>query len=231
MSSPVCLTILTVYYMKKTTALTLSLILFLSCQQDVKFQSFVESFQPSYQEHFRVPTEPLVIINLEKINKDLAFCEEQLQILKTFDNQKLSPDNQEKWQKIQVKLERKISQIQAFQTEPDSYNIYPAFQKVLHQKNWSLEKKLSIWKEQLLLTPLFYQTAIENLQDVDVKNAKETWDAHIKTFMFLNQELPTLLKQSGWSRLDQYSYSKKINTAEVAVKDYIAFCRSVVLNR
>lgn len=218
--------------MKQTTALTLLFFLLLSCQQDSSFENFVDIFQPAYKEQFRIPSnQALVIISLEKINQDIAFCKEQLQLLSTFELEKLKPENQEKWQNLSNKLKKKLHQIEVFNKEPDSYNIQPAMQTILDKKDWNLDKKLNLLQQQIKLAPLFYQTAIENLQDVDAKNAKKTWDDHIKTFMFLNQTLPNILSQSDWTRTQKDSFNLHLNAAEVAVKDYIAFCRSTVLNR
>lgn len=202
-----------------------------SCSHDASFQTFLENFQLDYKEQFKIPSNPLIIITKEKIKEDLVFCASQLEALTAFDTLQLSPDHQIAWQNTSVKLEKKIGQIQMYQTHPERYNIYTALQKVASKEEWSLTQRLEMWQKQLALSPLFYQAAKENLETIDVKNAKETWDAHIKTFMFLNENLKKQLTQSDWTSTQKKDFSIALEAAELAVKDYIAFCRSAVLNR
>lgn len=217
--------------MKKTITLILFIAVLSSCSHDTSFLTFSENFQLDYKQQFKIPSEPLVIITNEKIKEDLDFCTSKLEVLATFDTAQLSLDNRITWQNTSTKLKKKIGQIQMYQTHPDRYNIYTALQQVAKQEEWSLSQRLTMWQKQLALSSLFYQSAKENLEVIDVKNAKETWEAHIKTFMFLNENLRKVLTQSDWTNEQKKDFALALEAAEFAVKDYIAFCRSAVLNR
>ena len=216
--------------MPKIIAL-IPLFLFFSCSQDYRFEQLISQLETQYQEQFRRPKgQALIIISAKKIQIDLDFCKHQLDALEQFSEADLKQEHQQTKQKYITQLKAKHQQISHYQGQATRYNVGKSIQKVLDHNELPLMKKLSIVKQQLKQTPLYYETAKQNLQQPDGLNAQKALYNHTATFILLTQSLPDSLKYSNWNSNQNQLFRQELEKAILAVKDYMAFCRSLYLN-
>lgn len=212
--------------------LHLCLLLFHSCTQEHEFEQFIESTETQYKIQFQVADTLLLnIISPEELQADLAFCQQQLETLNTFSSDDLSPENQKVQQKWKEQLEKKQKQIVVYQQEPNRYNIAKSIQKIMQDTSLKVGKQLVIIQQQLKQTPAYYEMAKANLQKPEGEYAQKAVYEHTSTFVLLSNLLPRLLQQSDWKTRQQQVFKETLETATLAVKDYIAFCRSISLNQ
>lgn len=212
----------------------LLLVFVLACQsgsQDQAFKKYAQEFYSLKEKQFafwmplnnQSPFDTLLpIANAKRCSSDLQFCKAQLQALNHYKASRLTTPMRFEHQKIKDYLQstsEAIAKQQVHRKDPSYYDLSPVFRKLSQTSSITVEQKttlLQTWFKQL---PDYYQTAIDNLEHPD----------HNRITAALQQQIDfyRLCKKAIASKSPTKHFDPAITqSAQVAIKDYIAFLNS-----
>ena len=199
-----------------------------------KFESELVLVFPDYAAAMGMPeaTDVLVIPSREKIENNLIFCQKYLERFEQyppFDQQtELNEQRIEKIEILKGMIERMTGVRSPF-NDPSFYYVYPALAWRISQLNQNSDSiNTNFLLKTLTKVPIYFSHAKANLDDPNIDRTTAAIDLQKKTFNFLST---TVADKVG--ALTKSDNSKNLRLAheraEIAVKDYSAFCKSILI--
>lgn len=208
--------------------LTLLLIWWSSCAPTPTFEQLTQQYRTDYERQFASDrTAALTIFTPQKVSADLAFCDKYLQRFSEVQDGDFPFDDRRGLAELTAQLTDKRQRIASYRSFPDRYDIRRPIERILAADGKTLEAKLKVVEEQLSLSKRYYAAAKSNLQSVQPAAAKNAVRLHQQTYRLLDRELPQLIALTSWNKLQQQQFLRYAETAKLAVKDYIGYCRSL----
>lgn len=177
-------------------------------------------------------TEILVIPTKLKLQENLIFCQKYLKAFEDFDqltnHPELMDQRIEKLEILTGMIQRMTGDRSPF-NDPSFYNIYPALawrNSQLHQLPDSTKTKLL--HKTLTKVPVYFSHAKENLEDPNIPQTKTAISLQEKTFSFLTTTLAKNIRSLP-KTADRKNLEIACESAQIAVKDYSAFCKSILV--
>jgi len=215
----------------------------LSCQQHSpraleqllkNFESELPREFPDYAAAMGMPmaTDILVIPTRETLKKNLAFCQKYLTIFGEFepleDRTELNEQRIEKIEILTGMIKRMTGPRSPF-NDPGFYNVYPALAwRISELKQSPDSTSINLLGKTLEKVPVYFSHAKENLEDPDIPKTITAIEVQQKTMEFLRTSVRTQIRS-----LPETDYKRTLElaqeTAQIAVKDYSAFCKSILV--
>ena len=204
------------------------------CQSTVQkdFGTVAKNFVSDYTKLF--PDEAPLSIDAQNLDKwvlltpsymdsIVQFEKRYRTVLSDIDIKNIPKVRQEDYQKMQ----RILKNIHAYSIDythnPQRYNVLYAIKRIIESDYASDEYRLKIALSRVKQVPVFYENAKQQLHDVDPKSADAAVEQHLQTYLFIAEVLPNYVKSR---RLMTPLYSRDLEAAALAVKDYVAFVES-----
>jgi hypothetical protein len=144
--------------------------------------------------------------------------------LKLFSGWSLKPNETRDFDKMTKILRGIQSFLENRDKNPSLYNIQYPLQRILVGQYAPLETRLQTIFEKLDLIPSYYQAAKDNLKTCTPELAMEAVNKHAGTFFFLTHTLHDSIYDN---HLETVQLADRLEAAELAVKDYVAYCESM----
>jgi len=177
-------------------------------------------------------TDILVIPTKEKLRENLAFCQKYLKAFESFEQFPEQEElNEKRIEKLEI-LEGMIQQMtgprSAF-NDPGFYNVYPALawriSQLREHSDWAKAKLLLQTLDKI---PLYFSHAKANLDDPNISRTMSAIDLQEKTLNFLATTVAEHIRSMQQGRTKE-KLEIAHEKAEIAVKDYTAFCNSILV--
>ena len=203
-------------------------------QQLEKFESELLLVFPDYAAAMGIPqaTDVLVIPSKEKIKENLNFCQKYLERFESFQSFENQPElNEKRIEKIEI-LKGMIGQLTGPRSpfnDPGFYYVYPALAWRISQLNQEPSpSNIKLLLKTLTKIPTYFSHAKTNLDDPNINRTNAALDLQEKTFDFLST---TVAEKIGSLPKNDVRNNLKMmhENAEIAVKDYTAFCKSILI--
>ncbi|MFT5165085.1 MAG: hypothetical protein ACI8P3_000309 [Saprospiraceae bacterium] len=209
-------------------------IIILSCNpgQDDDFQLFYQTFQGIMKEEplmqalieDRLFLDSFIVIpKKEEVQRILALSKAQLNTLHTFEITRLNPGLHKRYENLHAFLDLLIDKIalkKTYQTAPSFYSGLSYLEFLTTENN--IEKLGKGLDQSVVL----FQTAIKNLNPVNIEKLKEAIKEGTAVFDFLSNEVRTHIEVLNLGKEEKKEMLIKLTSAKLAVKNYIAFCNS-----
>jgi len=218
--------------MKQCLAYFLVLFVFASCKTlnpEEELQHFLILLE-EHKEQYMPGSKQVIIFDSTYQRNRLHFAEKGQQRLSRLDTTKLSPSSRLKHQEIIQELGgyiQAIKQDQIYQTDPSQYDIWPNLLSSFLQLERSVLDSLSFFEYNLRAVAPFYQTAKAQLRSATPEKIADAIQRNRQTYLYLSQQLPEKLKKIPLEQERKAHFLNSIDEARLAVKDYIAFCKSL----
>ena len=157
---------------------------------------------------------------LAQIQKDLEELSKQIK------QEALS----EKAQILKQELEQYAPSILAHQQDPSLYNLAGRMKVVLANTEAPFPQRIDQIAKLLQIAPSYYEAAKNKLLPSSIPQLELAIRKQSLGLRFLQQELPDSLAQLDWAPQDHASFSGLQNGAQLAIKDYIAWCNSQIMD-
>lgn len=118
--------------------------------------------------------------------------------------------------------------LEKFEQDASLYSIGGELQQLLSQPNLPLKEKIAKSQAALEKAPQYYQQARLKLSEPDTASLQLAIRKQILGIHFLENNYPDSLTEA---RLDKEKYESLINRCRFAMKDYIAWCNSQIIEQ
>ena len=199
-----------------------------------KFDTELPKVFPDYATAMGVPlaTDILILPTKTKLQENLEFCQKYQQSFEDFDQLNDHPElNDQRTEKLEILngMIRQMSGARSPFNDPGFYNVYPA----LAWRNSQLKQHRDLKNVHLLLktltkVPNYFYHAKTNLDDPDIPRTDAAIKLQEQTFSFLNTTLAEQIRSLPKNKVRK-NLEIAHQEAEIAVKDYSAFCRSILV--
>ena len=140
----------------------------------------------------------------------------------------LNEKNKADWQRLKNQMQDKLLEIKQLRSDPSLYNLGGVIKTTLVRKNTTSEEKWQRLERQLQEAPWYYTVAKDNLVHPDTAKTRLAMDKQLLTLQLLQTELLDSLSRSKLKEPQRQSILTHHYKARIAVKDYLAFCRSIL---
>jgi len=211
--------------------LTFSAWFMLQLNPNVIFHQFKKEVTRSYQKEIRPLSTPPYALNIREpkiLEAEQRFYTQHLMHFQPETLEGLSDENKAAWLQLKKQMEYNLMKIKSLQSDAALYNLGGALKSTLSNTNQSSDQKWQRMQQQLTEAPLYYITAKNNLINPDINKTSLAIDKQLFTLKFLQTEFLDSLAQSGLSEPQQQKFVQQAAQAQISVKDYIAFCKSII---
>ena len=125
-------------------------------------------------------------------------------------------------------MQDKLLKINQLRSDPSLYNLGGVIKTILVRKNTTSEEKWQRLEQQLQEAPWYYTVAKDNLVYPDTAKTRLSIEKQLLTLQFLQTELLDSLSRSKLKEPQRQNILTQHSKAQIAVKDYLAFCRSIL---
>lgn len=230
----------------KNIFIALSITLFFSCNtekksedinvnQDEKFNVFKEHFvlnlwkqYPGWasSQGFHNYDSVLTVPNQEQRNNELAFCNSNLDSLKTFSLNALSDNNKTDYYMIEAQLKSSqwyINEYKSFEWNPSDYNVCGGFAEILANNYDSLEIRLHHFYLKMKNIATYYQAAKTQIKNPTIEHTQLAIDQNLGGLSTFDADLKEALNKSKIDNKQKEEILTRANEATIAIKDYVTF--------
>lgn len=206
----------------------ISILIRQSYDPNVRFRRLQKSFNSAYQTTYSPLFDSLQLGIIESKNLQaryqiFTYYDPQFA---SFNNRELSPIHYKEWQLTQDLIKNQMIYLSNLKKDPTLYNFEMPLKKILQQKDTPLQSRLQQLENKLHYASHYYTAAKDNLITPDSIKLKSAIHQQLQTLQFLRSDLPNLLARSSLSPSKKQKILQRSLQAQLAVKDYIAFCRS-----
>ncbi len=203
-----------------------SFLLVSSCNQ-WRFDSFAIQFWKAHNTVFSI-TAASGIPDSSQLKQREIFLLKQTEAFYAFDQSTLEPTHQQEWNKIAQELASRKKELEQLRSDPSLYNIGGRAKVILANAKTPLNQRLTQIDAQLAKFKSYYDIAKANLRHPDIEKTQLAIRKQLLTLQFLQTELTDSLNRSTFAEPQQQKIVQHRTQAQIAVKDYIAFCRSII---
>jgi uncharacterized protein (DUF885 family) len=172
----------------------------------------------------------LLIPNKDEEAKDLAFCNANLDSLKSFDINQLSDNNKTDYQMMENQLKYtiwSITDLKSGEWNPSSYNVCGEFAEMLNNNYDSLDVRLHNFNLKMANIPAFYEAAKQNLKNPTLEHTQLAIDQNLGGVSVFETDFPAALKNSKLPEEEKAQMLERSKAAVAAVKGYVDFLKSM----
>lgn len=198
----------------------------LSCTQ-FRFGQFEKKFWQEHQSIFSTTTD-FEIITPDKLTQQLHFYDQHQKALLAFYPEQLNIKQRAQWLLIQNTLKDHSERLHALQKDPAIYNMGGVLKALLAKSSMPLDQRLVKIAAYLPKTRPYYAAAKTNLQTPTPERLALSIDKQLLTLRFMQTELMDSLTNATLGEPQRQDIVQQAAAAQIAVKDYLAFCRSLL---
>ncbi len=209
--------------------LWICLLLFSSCTK-WRFQQFEKKFQLQYQALYQQKTD-FQIITPEILSARQQFIDTQIKALQTFPPARLSATQNKAWRSYEQTLDQLFAELENLQRDPSLYNPVGHWKTVLAKSKPPLDTRLRRISQQMQDANAYFSAAKANLRAPIASRIELAIQKQLLAIKFLNTELPDSIALSSLSTDDRDTLMLRTYDTKIAVKDYLAFCRSLLFEQ
>lgn len=207
--------------------LIISILIWRSFDSNVRFQQLKKDYNKNYN----------VIITKDTVLMGIPAAAQLSALISHFNHykfelQKIKPEqlkapNRAAWQQMSQVIVAQIQFLQKLRQDPRLYNIGELYKSTLKNKERTLKSRLQLIENQLQIAAKYYDNAKANLINPDSANLQPAIQQQLQTLHFLQNELLDSLYRAKLSQATHETFLANTHKAKLAVKDYLAFCRSL----
>jgi len=196
---------------------------------NVQFQRLQQAFDAAYRATYSIPFDSLQlgVIEPQKLRKRIQIMDYYYPKFVAFADQKLQASYQKKWEQTRQLIKIQLIDLPKLQKDPTLYNFGSHLQKKLQSEDTPLNKRLEQINWQLQHASQYYTLAINNLVKPDSTKFQTAIQQQLQTLRFFRSELKDSLERATLPASQQQMIRQHTYGATIAVKDYLAFCRSI----
>ncbi|MEO1518047.1 MAG: hypothetical protein AAFV95_23710 [Bacteroidota bacterium] len=212
----------------------------LACQDSqapLSFEAFQENYRQAHQELYPGRPSPdsqhcynylLAIPDAAHRQQQRLFCQAYQQQATQFSPKQLQAEGKQQLEMIEKELARiqfELDSVQTHAMDAGQYHLLPGLQANLQASNLSVEDQLRILQRKMQFVPDYFQAAKDNLR-AEARGYELALQQQRATYLWLDQELLPLARRSALSPQEQQLFGQHVNWAKLAVKDFLAYCKS-----
>lgn len=209
-------------------------------QTDQAFDSFKEAFMDAYWKQYPGSSlwagygkydHILTIPNEATRSSSRQFCNNYLKELKTFDQEKLTPNNRTDWKMIKNELESSLwslDKFKGYEWTPSSYNIAGSFNQILINQNRPIEKRLEIILQRLENVPVYYLAAQQNIKNPTQEYTELAIRQNEGGLNIFKQKIPDSIAVSTLDDPKKQALTTKCKEATDAINGYVSFLNGLL---
>lgn len=160
----------------------------------------------------------------------LAFAQQQLDSLKSYDLASLSDANKIDYQLIQNYLESvqwSIREQKSSEWDPSSYNVSNTFAFILNENYAPLETRLRSFGSRLRNIPAYYEAAKKQIKDPVPELTSLAIDQNSGGLSVFEKDFADSLKKTSIPAAEQAAMLASAKTATKAIRDYAAWLKAL----
>ena len=218
--------------MKQSTFYFILLIIFSSCWKadpEIELARFLTALE-EHEEQYMPESRQLVIFDSLYQKNRLQFAKKGSQKLAQLDTLKLSPSSLVSYKKAVSTVAQSIEDLeqnQIYQKDPSQYDVGPNIQASALPSEQILQDSHTVFEYNLRAVPPFYQTAKAQLDTATIEKIKAAIQVNRTTYLYLSQQLIPQIEKIKLDGERKDYFLASLDEARIAVKDYIAFCKSL----
>lgn len=171
------------------------------------------------------------IIHPGELNKKQVLLQQYLTRLKKIDLERLNVKNKVLFTRLEQSITKQLRILHTLQTDPSVYNLGGEMKAMLVNDSIPLDGRLLRIGQLLKDADSYYLTAKVNLIQPHPDKTVLAMQKQLRTLNFLNSELLDSLALANLSAPEREELKTRAAQAKLAVKDYLAFCRSLLFEQ
>lgn len=207
--------------------------------QDTKFDAYKEHFiQDLWKQYpgwassqgFHNYDSVLVVPNAEARIRELTFCKNHLDSLRSFDINLLSDNNKTDYHMMEGQLHSAqwyINEFKSYEWNPSDYNVCGSFAEMLANNYDSLDTRLHHFYLRMKNIPAYYQTAKQQIKNPTIEHTLLAIDQNLGGASTFDSDLKEALKKSHLSDLQKEEILERAKDAITAIKDYAKWLKEL----
>jgi uncharacterized protein (DUF885 family) len=210
-----------------------------SVDQDVKFDAYKERFiqdlwknYPGWasSQGFHNYDSILIVPNFDARNRELSFCKNHLDSLKSFDISLLSDNNKTDYHMIEGQLQSAqwyINDFKSYEWNPSDYNVCGSFAEMLANNYDSLDTRLHHFYLRMKNIPAYYQTAKQQIKNPTIEHTQLAIDQNLGGASTFDIELKEALNKSRLNEFQKEQILARAKEAITAINDYAKWLKEL----
>jgi uncharacterized protein (DUF885 family) len=202
---------------------------------DLYKQTFVEDLWKIYPswasgQGYHKYDSVLVVPNNDSRVKELAFCEKNLALLKTFDIKNLSDNNKTDYYMIENQLksaEWSITGLKANEWDPSQFNICGQFAEMLGNNYDSLDVRLHNFYLKMKNVPAYYKAAENQIKNPTLEHTQLAIDQNLGGASVFETDLNDALKKSHLGEKEKEQITTRAKESVQAIKEYVEWLKNL----
>lgn len=210
------------------TLLIISILIWRSYDPNIRLQQVMKVYNKEYNDIISEDSIPLNQLHSGRIYLLEDHFGRYLRELRKINPEKLSALHREEWKERNKFIAQQMQNLAKLRQDPSVYNIVEPLKNTLANQEMPLQSRLQQIENQLQSAKLYYRNAKTNLTTPDSAKLQPAIQQHLQTLYFLQNELIDSLRKAHPSEIQRDTFLARTIEAKIAVKDYIAFCRSLL---
>ncbi|MDX1941016.1 MAG: hypothetical protein SFU99_10725 [Saprospiraceae bacterium] len=179
-----------------------------------------EQPQSSFQEiHF-------AIIHTAQLKKEERAFQEYQDRLQKIDANQLKDKHKTAYALVKQQIKVRLNLLYIMRTDPSFYNLAGQLKIILSNDSLDLDSRLLGIDQLMQDADIYYIKAKDNINYPNPNKTGLAVQKHLHGIKFLNTELLDSLARSSLSTAEKAAITAHTYKAKIAIKDYLAFCRS-----
>lgn len=162
--------------------------------------------------------------------REIAFCEEKLNLLKRFDALTLSTSNRTDFYMLENLLKRNIFNINEFREyewNPAYYNVSSVFADIVQNKNTTNEKKLQALYLRMRNVPAYYENARKMIKNPTIEHTNLAIKQNIGGKEVFTGMMMDSLRKANLSHEEKSLIITRINECVKSIDNYVAWLKKI----
>lgn len=162
--------------------------------------------------------------------REVAFCNANLDSLAKFNVQELSDANKTDYYLIENQLKYSIwgvKEQKAYTWDPSGYNVSGGFADMLNNDYAPLEKRLRNFSKRLVHVPSYYRAAQKNISNPTVEHTALAIEQNLGGISVFEQDLKDAMARSSLSDKEKDLLRKRAADAVAAIRSYVAWLKEL----
>ena len=172
----------------------------------------------------------LVVPNEESRTKELAFCKENLGLLKGLNISNLSDNNKTDYYMIENQLngtEWVINTCKAYEWNPSSYNVCGEFAEMLNNNYDTLPMRLHHFYLKMQYIPAYYEAAKKNIKNPTKEHTQLAIDQNLGGLSVFEKDLEDALKKDNTKKEIADGIRARAKEAITAIKGFADWLKNL----
>ncbi len=202
------------------------LFIFSACTPDQQYQIAAGSIKKNWQKTAYTTKEWPELLSVSEINDATLVINKSLNTLNSFQGKPLAIKLRKDEAALRNILTEARNTLERLQKDPSFYDFSARLKAKLVQAGGAMDQKLQTIAPLLPLSEAYYGQAKLNLHPTDPTLCSAAVEGHIQAVVFLDQDIAKTLPPTEWSTKAKADFQKNLFQTKLALKDYLAWCRS-----